>query len=110
MSETIKFKEAGPGNLLESEYYVFEKDEVISIFKENRVQGSNVFKQIENHEVVAVEMPDDRRIKVHFWPDQSSDRYVMQIIMPEGVEPVLPEKLLSYLKEKEPTQFNRKDG
>lgn len=110
MSETIKFKDSGFAGLMESEYYVFEQDEVIAIFKEHQVQGANVFKQIEKHKVVAVEMAEDRRIKVQFWPDKSSDRYVMQIVMPTGIEPVLPEKLLSYLKEKEPTEFNVKNG
>ena len=110
MSKTIQFYEIPINGLVESDYYVLEEHEVIEIFRQHTPFGHNVFKDIEEHKPFTTNEPLNKQIVITFIPDESSRRYLIQIIMPSGTELIIPQKLKEYLLAKEPIKIKRKNG
>jgi len=110
MSKTIKFQETGIHGLVFSDYYVLEENEVIELFRQHPPIGRNVFQDIENHRAFTIKVPSNEQITIMLIPDESSRKYLVQIIMPSGTELIIPKILKEYLSAKEPIKIEQKDG
>jgi len=110
MSETIKFNESGIHGLVDSDYFVFEENEIVELFRHHYPIGRNIFHDIESHNTFTIKLSPNKQTTIMFIPDESSRNYLIQIIKPSGTELVLPKRLLEYLSEKEPIKIQRKNG
>lgn len=105
MNGTLKFTEIGKTGILESENYLFTKTELELIFAEHTALGSDINQKIANHELISVELPENRNIKFHFWVvNDTEDKWMLNITIPKNVEPLLPKKIKELLDNKQPVK------
>jgi len=107
MSDTLRFKKIGDWGKVESEYFIFTKEEIIAFFKDHTPLNDNVFKKIEKHQFIPLSLSEDTRFQYFFQPKKESDKYVLFMIKPEKEEPKILHKLMSFLLVKESKDLNK---
>ncbi len=110
MNSKIKFNEIGNLGIYESESYLFKREELENIFKDQNVVGDDIIEKIKNHEHISIEASENRDIKFHFWVvNGTDDEWVMNISMPKQAQLIIIPKLREILEKKEPIKQKSRD-
>jgi hypothetical protein len=111
MNSKIKFKDIGVLGLYESDSYLFRREELEDIFRDQNVIGADIAVKIANHEHISFEPSENRAIKFNFWVvSGTDDEWIMSITKPRNSELVIIPRLKEILEKKEPIESKVNDG
>jgi len=111
MPPKLNFQPVGDTHLLQSDSFPVSKDEIEYIIGPGNIVGGDIRSMIDNHQVIPLEPEEDRRIKYVFWPaGDDANRWVVDVVKPQGAQTVLPERLIEVLSTKEPIPRKKSDS
>jgi hypothetical protein len=106
MSSEIRFNEIENLGVCESEIYLFKREELEYIFKDQVVMGENISEKIKNHEHISIVAAENRDINFQFWVvDGTDDEWFMNIFKPKHAQLIILPKLKEILEKKEPVKL-----